>query len=348
MASRVSIVMAVYNDAKYLGEATESILSQTFSDFEFLIIDDGSTDATPELLSGYNQQDERIQWYRFEHNRGLAAALNYGIHWASGEYIARMDADDISLPERLAVQVDYMDANPEIGICGAWVELIGNIEGQVWELPSKHDSIFAQMLFSNALAHPSVVMRAQALKQHNLQYDEHVHYAQDYELWSRAIFRTKLANVPQILVQHRRHARSTGDQHHQAQLQTHEVVARRLLAPFELGETADEIRLHCKIGVYQYGGGRQFLRKTRNWLMKLSVANHVSGIIPPAMMDAELGKYWTLACLRSGAHPMIVLTQIASTRLPFCGKVGFSKMVAVLPTLFTRLSHYFQRARIVE
>lgn len=335
--------MAVYNGAEFLGEAIESILTQTFSDFEFLVVDDGSTDATPDILSANARQDERIQLHRFEDNRGLAAALNYGIHHATGEYIARMDADDISLLERFRVQVAFMDVNPEVGICGAWVELIGDIDRQVWEYPLDHAGIFARMLFSNALAHPSVMMRARVLKQHNLQYDERIRYAQDYELWSRAIFHTELANIPQILVQHRRHATSTGDQFHQAQLQTHQTVAHRLLAPFGLGNTAEDIRLHCKIGAHQYESDLNFLRRVRTWLMKLSAANHGLCLIPPEVMATELGKHWTLACQRSGAHPLLVLAYIVFTRLHFRGEVGFAKIFAGLQMFFFRLFSYLKR-----
>jgi|GEM_PF-117917 len=343
MSPRVSVVMAVYNGVEFLGEAIESILSQTFSDFEFLIIDDGSKGTTPVLLSEYTRRDVRIQIHRFADNRGLATALNYGIRQASGEYIARMDADDLSLPERLGVQVTFMDAHPEVGICGTWVELIGDTERQVWEYPRHHAGISAQMLFSNALAHPSVMMRAWVLNQHNLKYDESVRHAQDYELWSRAISRTELANIPHILVQHRRHAQSTGDQYHHEQLQTHEIVVRRLLAPFGLGDSAEEVRLHCRLGAHQYGSDTQFLRQAREWLERLMMANRKLRLIPPEALNVELGRYWTLVCLRSGAHPATVLAYIVFPRLPFRGKTGFPKIIAGLQMFFARLLTYVKR-----
>ena len=340
--------MAVYNGAEFLGEAIESILNQTLSDFELIIVNDGSSDDTPVLLAGYAARDARIQKYCFQANRGLAVALNYGIRHASGEYIARMDADDISLPQRLEKQVAFMEANPEVGICGAWVELIGDVERQVWEYPAHHAGIVAKMLFSNALAHPSVMICSGALKQLNLQYDERIRYAQDYELWSRAISWMRLANIPQILVQHRRHANSTGNQFHTAQLNTHEIVARRLLAPFGLGDSDEDINLHCKIGAHQYERDLRFLCQTRVWLRRLSVANLKFRIIPPDSMAAELGQHWTMACLRSGVHPTIVLACIVFTRLHFRGKTGFSKIRIGLEMFFYKLFSYFKHAMTVE
>src|SRR5512134_3549033 len=105
MIPRVSVVMSVYNGEKYLEEAVESILNQTFRDFEFIVVDDGSSDSTPRLLALYERRDPRVLIYRFDDNRGLSTALNFGIERARGKYIARMDADDISLPNRLQEQV---------------------------------------------------------------------------------------------------------------------------------------------------------------------------------------------------------------------------------------------------
>src|SRR5258707_849690 len=118
MSPRVSVVMSVYNGEKYLGEAVDSILAQTFTDFEFIIIDDGSEDRSPELIEAY--VDSRISFLRNEKNVGLTRSLNKGLQVASGEYIARMDCDDVSLPDRFAKQVAFMDANSGVGACGTW------------------------------------------------------------------------------------------------------------------------------------------------------------------------------------------------------------------------------------
>ena len=114
---KISVVMPAYNAENYIREAIDSILAQTFRDFEFLIIDDGSTDHTVEIIRSYS--DSRIRLYQNERNMGVAATLNRGLDLARGEYIARMDADDISLPERFAKQAAYMDAHPDVAVCGS-------------------------------------------------------------------------------------------------------------------------------------------------------------------------------------------------------------------------------------
>ena len=119
----VSVVMPVYNGEKYVAEAIESILAQTFTDFEFIIVDDGSRDRSPEIISDYERRDDRIRFLAFEQNKGRAAAKNLGIEAATGQYIAGMDSDDVSLPQRLEKQVDFLRANPDIGVVGACAPL---------------------------------------------------------------------------------------------------------------------------------------------------------------------------------------------------------------------------------
>src|SRR5260370_151977 len=125
----VSMLMSVFNGEAFLPQALESILGQTFGDFEFIIIDDGSTDTTAQILSDYAKQDERVRVFN-QGNKGRAASLNDGIDLARAEYIARMDADDIALPHRLKEQIRFMERHPEVGLLGGAVELIGP-EGQV-------------------------------------------------------------------------------------------------------------------------------------------------------------------------------------------------------------------------
>ena len=139
MPPRISVVMSVHNGEQYLDEAVESILHQTFQDFEFIIVDDGSHDSTPSLLARYQQRDPRIQVHRFEENRGLSSALNLGIRLARGEYIVRMDADDISLPHRFKRQIEYMETHVEVGVCGALTENIGEGAARVARYYDRYD-----------------------------------------------------------------------------------------------------------------------------------------------------------------------------------------------------------------
>jgi len=202
----VSVVMSVFNGQSFLSKAIESILSQTYRDFEFLVVDDGSTDATAGILSSYASRDARMRIFRHE-NKGRAESLNVGIRLAMGHYIARMDADDIALPDRLQMQVDLMERHPEVGLLGGAVELI-NTHGQVLKIvrpPSEDSEIRALMLLYNPMCHPAVVMRKEvALASGG--YRKALLDADDYDLWLRMSERSRLANLGKPILQYRIHS----------------------------------------------------------------------------------------------------------------------------------------------
>lgn len=203
MASpRVTVLMSVYNGEKYLREAIDSILSQTFKDFEFLIINDCSTDRTAEIMESYT--DPRVRIVYNETNIGLTKSLNKGLKLAKGEYVARMDADDISLPERLQKQVEFLDVHPEVGVLGTWAEVIDESGGCVfeWRMPEDPALLKWLMVFANNLIHASVMFRRCVIEPLGY-YDSAVRCSQDYDLWCRACSKTSLCNLPVILMRWR-------------------------------------------------------------------------------------------------------------------------------------------------
>ena len=178
--------MSVHNGEKYLREAVESILSQTFTDFEFLIIDDGSTDGSLRIIQSYG--DARIKLAQNASRLGLTRSLNRGIQLATGEYIARMDADDISLPERLERQADFLDQHPSCSVVAARVVMINEAGAEVGYWTEDRETttareIYEQMPKSNCVAHPSVMLRATVAAQYG--YNERQQHSQDYDLWLR-------------------------------------------------------------------------------------------------------------------------------------------------------------------
>lgn len=163
----ISVVMPVYNAELYLDEAIQSITNQTYKKFEFIIINDGSTDKSLEIIKKYKDEYSRIVLISRE-NKGLVFSLNEGISKAKGKYIARMDADDISLSTRLEEQVAFMEENQEIGVCGSWVEVFGdNRKNTIWKMPKSNEELKTRLLFSVPVAHPSVMMRKEILDKYN-------------------------------------------------------------------------------------------------------------------------------------------------------------------------------------
>lgn len=198
---KVSVLMCVYNCEKYLREAMDSVLSQTFNDFEFIIINDGSTDNSKSILESYS--DRRIRLFN-NSNKGLTKSLNEGIGYSRGEYIARMDADDISFSERLKKQVDFLESNKDVAMCGTWAEFI-NTRGEYitdYKTPVSDSDILKELIFHNPFVHPSVMIRKEIFEKVGL-YDENFRFAQDYELWTRIVTKYKTTNIPEKLLKYR-------------------------------------------------------------------------------------------------------------------------------------------------
>jgi glycosyltransferase involved in cell wall biosynthesis len=197
----VSVILPVYNAETYIAEAIESILTQSYKNLELILINDGSTDRSLDIMQSY--ADIRIQIISRE-NRGLVASLNEGIMKAKGKYIARMDADDISLPKRFEEQVAFLEMYPEVGLCGTAVIIFGDkIKGKIWRLPQSDNRIKSELLFSSALAHPTVMMRRELIEKYGLFYDPAFQHAEDFELWTRFAEYTDIANLPEPLLKYR-------------------------------------------------------------------------------------------------------------------------------------------------
>ena len=203
---RCSVLMPVYNAERFVSEAVESILNQTYRDFEFVIIDDGSTDRSRRILQDYATLDPRIR-LTSRPNTGYLRALNEGLGYCRGEYIARMDADDVSLAERFERQVAFLDAHPECLMVGCALVRI-DADGDVLceeHLPETHDEIEARLLKPiGAIGHPAVMIRRQSLVEAG-GYREEYCGAEDHDLWLRLAERGKLANLSEALLKCRVH-----------------------------------------------------------------------------------------------------------------------------------------------
>jgi Glycosyl transferase family 2 len=195
--------MAVYNGERHVQEAIDSILTQTFTDFEFVIVNDGSTDKTRELLSSF--RDPRIRLIENAQNQGLTKSLNRGFTVTQGDYVARQDADDISEPERLAKQVNYLEKHHEVALLGSWYRKIddfGHIIGEL-QLPCDTNVLRWYLLFYCPFVHSAMILRKQLVVEQIGLYNESFIYSQDYDLWCRIASRFPVANLDEYLVRYR-------------------------------------------------------------------------------------------------------------------------------------------------
>ncbi len=198
--------MSVYNGAKYLREAIDSVLTQSMADFEFLIVNDGSMDNSLEIIKSYN--DARIILLDNEKNLGLIASLNKGLAVARGKYLARFDADDICCSNRLEEQYNFLENNPDIAVCGSWAEIIdenGKAVDHYNYPPLENKAIKKYLFWHNPFIHPTVMVRREILAAAG-GYNKKFKHIEDYELWTRVLAKFQGANIPQTLIKYRRHS----------------------------------------------------------------------------------------------------------------------------------------------
>lgn len=295
----VSVLMPVYNGEKYLAEAVESILSQTFADFEFLIINDASRDRTVEIIESYG--DPRIRLVHNETNLKLIATLNKGIELARGKYIARMDADDISLPNRLERQIKFLEANPSIAVCGCWVDMIGEDQGKVWKFPVEPDEIKARLLFENCISHPGATVRKSILEHPPIRYNPAYPHVEDWEFWCHISMNHRIYNIPEALLQYRLNDNSVSQVYKDEQTYNNRKVFVPYLNRLGIEPTEEEIDTHRRFNfeAWPFTPDKEFIQRCQQWLLKLQAANRERGIYAEPAFTNQLAQKWYLICSRS-------------------------------------------------
>jgi len=296
-APAISVVMPVYNGGKYLHEAIDSILNQSFIDFECLIINDGSTDHTENIILEYASKDRRIKYHDNGQNLGLVKTLNRGLELATGTYIARMDADDICHRERFDKQISFMDENPEVMICGTSYETFGS-SSATHILPLSHESIKAGLLFGSCICHPSVFFRKSFVKETNLRYLADTFPAEDYKIWVDAIKVARLHNLPEVLLYYREHATQISTENEKWQKEQTDKIRLELLDWLYPGFTNIEKHFHLEHYVPVCMEHTDDPDVFKAWTKKLLEMNNKTGKFDPYYLRKKLKIHLTTSILR--------------------------------------------------
>lgn len=203
----VSVLFPCYNVEKYVEEALQSLIGQTYRNIEIIAINDCSTDRTKDILEKYAEADDRIKIYNNEVNLKLIKTLNKGIGLCAGKYIARMDADDIALAERIEKQVEFLEKNPDYSVVSTMFYAFksGSSKKSLYRNPSKFEDLQAALLFNSVICHPASMIRKTLFTELNLKFEDTYIHVEDYALWSKALYLTKLANLDEPLLLYRVH-----------------------------------------------------------------------------------------------------------------------------------------------
>jgi glycosyltransferase involved in cell wall biosynthesis len=293
----ITVLMPAYNAARFLDESVRSILEQTFRDLELLLIDDASSDDSAAALSRF--RDPRLRVLRNSRNIGIAATLNRGIEEACGEYIARMDADDIACPQRLERQLNFMERHPDVGVLGTWVRLFGDQPRVIVRQPIGADVVKAYLVFDNPLFHPTVMMRRSVLLERNLRYNPEFSRTEDYELWMRAATCCRLDNLPEALVRMRVHSANITTTTRETMTMQTGVLLKRQLAQLGLHVTEEEAAFHHDVSRGRRVESSEALIEAEKWFIGLQERNRVQGVFSTEALAVAVGMVWFRLCLNS-------------------------------------------------
>ena len=241
-APKVSVLMPVYNGDRFIHQAVDSVLKQTFSDFELLVVDDGSTDGTRAFLYLYAQADQRVKVIEQQHE-GTRAALNRGLENARGQYLARLDADDVALPQRLEKQIALMDSCPELVVSGSNYQVIDE-QGErlsLAQMPEHDTEIRWHALFHSPFSNSSVIFRLETLRIHGLRYAQQAVHVEDYDLWSRLLEYGQGANLSEPLACYRQHGQQVTQTGRPEQWANACLVAQRNLAKLGIALPIEQV-----------------------------------------------------------------------------------------------------------
>jgi len=302
----ISVLMSTYNRAPgFLRESIESILNQTYSDFEFIIIDDGSKNSTREIVESYH--DPRIKLIVNEHNIGLTNSLNKGLDVCRGEYIARMDDDDIAMPERFEKQMAFMRENPDVIVCGTWVDFIdenGQLTGQkIQDRIEDMDTYRIFLLFGNipTIPHPSAFIDRKSLINNGLKYDPECVCAQDYSLWVKCAAIGNCAILTETLMKYRKHSKSISVAKNQLQKQMDHIIIQYQLDALHLTLTDSVKPFHYHLLNDSWDLQNRYNLQLKKWIKKLIKANDKYKIYNQKKLKSLLWYRWNLIC-RTAIH----------------------------------------------
>ena len=286
MKAEISVIMSVYNGEEYLAETIESVINQTFKNWELIIINDCSKDSTGEILADYAERDDRIKVFTNETNLKLPASLNKAISLSSGKYIARMDADDICLPDRLEKQYKFMEENSDTALSSCRFFTVKNGVYKPGGVGGRYDyeAVSALLLVTNPIMHPGVIARAEVLKKYS--YDVTVTCTEDLELWTRLVMeKQKIRILPEYLLIYRLHDKqitsTTLERQHTEVLKIEEKFYLSLVS-----EMSDEMKKFYIGGVYfkEIAGIDKFIKYAK-WLKRNATENFEKSAVEYALFE---------------------------------------------------------------
>lgn len=311
----VSVVMPNYNTPEeYLREAVESVLRQTYARFEFIIVDDASTGSDIEIIGSYD--DDRIILLRNEKNMHVSHSLNRGMERAQGAYIARMDSDDVCLPDRLEKQVRFMEQRKDIDVLCSRVRMFGNKNGVFSTGIKEPEHMKVAVFFGNPVMHPSVMFRASFLREHSVRYSTDAKYkaAEDYELWARCAFAGRIYEYPQVLLKYRMHAGQVSTATRNLQDTNANHVRRNMLERLGIVPDPREVDVHFNLCVEVASPGIS-LSETESWARGLLRGNKQHRVFDARCFKREICRHFLVVAVKALLQKQVTPGRLMGMRM---------------------------------
>ncbi|MCB0794379.1 MAG: glycosyltransferase family 2 protein, partial [Flavobacteriales bacterium] len=287
---KVSVIVPLFNKGEFIEATLASMLPQVQENMELIVVDDASSDDGVQRVLAIDHP--RIRVVRHEHNKGPAAAANTGMNEAQGEYLVRLDADDLAVPDRVAKQVAFMDAHPEVGASGGALQLFGT-QDAVWRFPADDEACKAGLLFQVPLSQGASILRRSVLEEHGLRYDDHwPRIGEDWLFWTRMAPHTRFANLQDVLIQYRR-----GDQnisHGRDKAADYRVVLEQVLGLLEVPYTEEELDAHLiGLKVFRDKVASKDIKALRAWYDALLRWNAEHGRFDQDAFKERVARMWS-------------------------------------------------------
>ena len=285
---KVTVILPVYNGERYLREAIDSVLAQTFSDFELWVFNDGSTDGTVAIVDSYS--DPRVKRVDNPQNMGLVATLNRAFAMVESPYIARMDDDDLWHPKKLELQVALLESRPDVGVCGTSIHKFGDTDS-VCIFPEESDALKVGLLFYCMMSHPSVVYRRSMLQETGLTYRQDFFPAEDYKMWVDVLKHSKIYNLQEPLVEYRQHESQICRERKEEQVELERKLREEQLRLIFPNPYKDELAFHLDRFTTLQPYSDMEVKVFLWWEKRLREENKRSGYVKPSVMRSELRRY---------------------------------------------------------
>ena len=292
-SAQISIVMSAYNAEPYLREAIDSILGQTFRNFEFIIINDGSNDRTDQIIRSYS--DDRIIYHVNEKNLGLIESLNKGLHLAKGQYIARIDADDVALPNRLEIQYEAFEKYHDAIVIGTDYFSLSNKKLTLVKNVNDSDYQKVMLLFATCFCHPTVMIK-NVHERLKIYYHHDFLHTEDYKLWTDLSFHGNFYNVATPLLKYRSHNTQVSSVNRAKQLKVSDQVRRQYLQRLGFHFSEEQFIIHSLIGNNEFIRSTQILSEIEKWLLELQTQNRRLKKFNEASFNKAIHKFWLDSC----------------------------------------------------